>query len=82
MGRSLLFLVLLKQSISTGLVVILKSVISMEIIKDNRKIFLDSSDEKSLKIILNYYLWNVVDNWDEQLSENSVISRINNLLNN
>lgn len=75
-------MVLLKQSISTGLVVILKSVISMEIIKDNRKIFLDSSDEKSLKIILNYYLWNVVDNWDEQLSENSVISRINNLLNN
>ena len=54
----------------------------MEIIKDNRKIFLDSSDEKSLKIILNYYLWNVVDNWDDQLSENSVISRINNLLNN
>lgn len=54
----------------------------MEIIKDNRKIFLDSSDEESLKMILNYYLWNVVDNWDEQLTESSVISRINSLLNN
>lgn len=52
----------------------------MEIIKNGKKIYLDNTDEKSLKLILDYYLWNVIDNWDEQLTENSVISDIFNLL--
>lgn len=52
----------------------------MEIIKNNKKIILNSNDEKSLKMILNYYSWNVIDNWDEQLSESLVISKILNLL--
>ena len=45
-------------------------------------IYLNKNDQKSLKLILDYYLWSVIDNWDEQLTESSVISRINNLLNN
>lgn len=52
----------------------------MEIINNGKKIYLDNTDEKSLKLILDYYLWNVIDNWDEQLTENSVISDILNLL--
>lgn len=52
----------------------------MEIIKDDKKIFLNPTDEKSLKMILDYYLWNISDNWDDELTETSVILRINELL--
>lgn len=54
----------------------------MKITNDGMTIYLNKNDQKSLKLILDYYLWNVIDNWDEQLTESSVISRINNLLNN
>lgn len=52
----------------------------MVIIKNDKKVFLNQTDEKSLKMILDYYLWNVSDNWDDELTETSVILRINELL--
>lgn len=54
----------------------------MVIIKNSKKVFLNQIDEKSLKMILDYYLWNVSDNWDDELAETSVILRINELLGN
>lgn len=54
----------------------------MEIINNGKKIYLDNTDKKSLKLILDYYLWNVSDNWDDELTETSVILKINELLSN
>ena len=54
----------------------------MKIIKNDKAIQLNEEDEKSLELILNYYLWNISDNWDDKLNESSVIMQINNLLRN
>lgn len=52
----------------------------MKIIKNGKAIQLNKNDEKSLKLVLDYYLWNVSDNWDDELNETSVIVQINDLL--
>lgn len=52
----------------------------MKIINNNRSIFLDSTDERSLKLILDYYLVEVSGDWGDQLNETSVITRIKDLI--
>lgn len=44
--------------------------------------YLDNDDEKSLKIILDYYLVEVSGDWGDELNETSLITRIENLISN
>lgn len=55
---------------------------NMKIVKDNKILELSKEDEKSLKIILDYYLWFVSDDWGDELNETSVITRIEDLISN
>lgn len=54
----------------------------MKIVKNNKILELSKEDEKSLKIILDYYLWFVSDDWGDELNETSVITRIEDLISN
>lgn len=54
----------------------------MEIISNGKKMYLDNDDEKSLKIILDYYLVEVSGDWGDELNETSLITRIENLISN
>lgn len=55
---------------------------NMKIVKNNKILELSKEDEKSLKIILDYYLWFVSDDWGDELNETSVITRIEDLISN
>ena len=54
----------------------------MKIIKGHQQITLNAVDEKSLKLILDFYTQEISDNWDDSLNESSVIMRIEDLIGN
>lgn len=54
----------------------------MQLIRNNKTIFFTDADIQSLKSILDYYTWNVLDNWEGNLNDLSVVDRLNDFLRN